>query len=128
MRGFFKLITIGNEVLYGIEFSLEDVQQLYAADFLCVGHRPALMLSSLLGLLGVLSLSASVLEPRMRRLRAIKLFRKEWYKQVTAEELATVKAAMVGDPAGIVTHSGHWYNCANGHLVSPYSLFWTVLI
>jgi len=26
MRGFFKLITIGNEVRYGMEFSLEDVQ------------------------------------------------------------------------------------------------------
>jgi hypothetical protein len=33
MRGFFKLITIGNEVRYGIEFSLEDVQQLCAAAF-----------------------------------------------------------------------------------------------
>ena len=28
MCGFFKIITIGNEVCYGIEFSLEDVQQL----------------------------------------------------------------------------------------------------
>jgi hypothetical protein len=28
MRGFFKLITIGNEVRYGMEFSLEDVQWL----------------------------------------------------------------------------------------------------
>jgi hypothetical protein len=33
MRGFFKLITIGNEVRYGTEFSLEDVQQLCAAAF-----------------------------------------------------------------------------------------------
>ena len=33
MRGFFKLITIGNEVHYGMEFSLEDVQQLCAAAF-----------------------------------------------------------------------------------------------
>jgi hypothetical protein len=33
MCGFFKLITIGNEVRYGIEFSLEDVQQLCAAAF-----------------------------------------------------------------------------------------------
>jgi hypothetical protein len=33
MRGFFKLITIGNEVRYSIEFSLEDVQQLCAAAF-----------------------------------------------------------------------------------------------
>jgi hypothetical protein len=33
MRGFFKLITIENEVRYGMEFSLEDVQQLCAATF-----------------------------------------------------------------------------------------------
>jgi hypothetical protein len=33
MRGFFKLITIGNEVHYSIEFSLEDVQQLCVAAF-----------------------------------------------------------------------------------------------
>ena len=33
MRGFFKLITIGNEVRYSIKFSLEDVQQLCAAAF-----------------------------------------------------------------------------------------------
>jgi hypothetical protein len=33
MRGFFKLITIGNKVHYSIEFSLEDVQQLCAATF-----------------------------------------------------------------------------------------------
>jgi hypothetical protein len=33
MCGFFKLITIGNEVRYGMEFSLEDVQQLCAAAF-----------------------------------------------------------------------------------------------
>jgi hypothetical protein len=33
MSGFFKLITIGNEVRYSMEFSLEDVQQLCAAAF-----------------------------------------------------------------------------------------------
>jgi hypothetical protein len=33
VRGFFKLITIGNEMRYGMEFSLEDVQQLCAAAF-----------------------------------------------------------------------------------------------
>jgi hypothetical protein len=38
--------------------------------FLCIRRWPALMLRSLLGLLGVLSLSAPVLEPRMRRLGA----------------------------------------------------------
>jgi hypothetical protein len=33
MRGFFKLITIRNKVRYGMEFSLENVQQLCAAAF-----------------------------------------------------------------------------------------------
>jgi hypothetical protein len=33
MRGFFKLITIGNEVRYAMEFNVEDVQQLCAAAF-----------------------------------------------------------------------------------------------
>jgi hypothetical protein len=49
---------------------------------------------------------------------SIKLFRKEWYEEVTAEEIASIKAAMVSGPRGIATHSGHWYNCANGHPVS----------
>ncbi len=49
---------------------------------------------------------------------SIKLFRKEWYEEVTAEEIAAIKAAMVRGPSGIATHSGHWYNCANGHPVS----------
>ena len=33
MQGFFKLITIGNEVRYSIELSLEDIQRLCAAAF-----------------------------------------------------------------------------------------------
>jgi hypothetical protein len=33
MCGFFKLITIGNEVHYSMEFSLEDVQQLCTTAF-----------------------------------------------------------------------------------------------
>jgi hypothetical protein len=33
MRGFFKLMTIRNEVRYSIELSLEDVQQVCAAAF-----------------------------------------------------------------------------------------------
>jgi hypothetical protein len=50
---------------------------------------------------------------------SVKLLRKEWYEDVTAEEIATIKAAMVSGPGGIDTHSGHWYNCMNGHPVSP---------
>jgi hypothetical protein len=49
---------------------------------------------------------------------SIKLLRKEWYEDVTAEEIAAIKVAMVSGPRGIATHSGHWYNCANGHPVS----------
>ncbi|KAF2175098.1 NFX1-type zinc finger-containing protein 1 [Zopfia rhizophila CBS 207.26] len=46
---------------------------------------------------------------------SIKLLRREWYEAVTPEELATIKQAMVSGPRGIATHSGHWYNCVNGH-------------
>ncbi|ORY07796.1 NFX1-type zinc finger-containing protein 1 [Clohesyomyces aquaticus] len=45
----------------------------------------------------------------------IKLLRREWYEKVTEEELAEIKKAMLSGPKGIATHSGHWYNCANGH-------------
>ena len=48
---------------------------------------------------------------------SIKLLRKEWYEEVSAEEIAAIKAAMVSGSEGIATHSGHWYNCANGHPV-----------
>lgn len=59
---------------------------------------------------------------------SIKLLRREWYEEVSAEELAAIKAAMVSGRGGIATHSGHWYHCANGHPVSstvfrvPFSL------
>lgn len=50
---------------------------------------------------------------------SIKLLRKQWYEEVTEGEIAAIKAAMVSGPREIATHSGHWYNCANGHPVSP---------
>ncbi|KAL6719450.1 hypothetical protein ACLMJK_003690 [Lecanora helva] len=46
---------------------------------------------------------------------SIKLLGKEWYEEVTPEEITAIKSAMVSGPRGIATHSGHWYNCANGH-------------
>jgi hypothetical protein len=46
------------------------------------------------------------------------LLRKEFYEEVSAEELKAIKQAMVTGRGGISTHSGHWYNCANGHPVS----------
>jgi ElaB/YqjD/DUF883 family membrane-anchored ribosome-binding protein len=48
----------------------------------------------------------------------IEILGREWYEKVTAEELAEIKKAMVSGSGGIATHSGHWYNCANGHPVS----------
>lgn len=48
----------------------------------------------------------------------LKLLRKSWYEEVTPEEIAAIKQAMVSGPRGLNTHSGHWYNCANGHPVS----------
>jgi hypothetical protein len=48
----------------------------------------------------------------------IEILGREWYEEVTAEELAEIKKAMVSGRGGIATHSGHWYNCANGHPVS----------
>jgi hypothetical protein len=48
---------------------------------------------------------------------ALKLLRKEWYEEVTPGELVSIKAAMVSGAGGIATHSGHWYNCVNGHPV-----------
>jgi hypothetical protein len=46
------------------------------------------------------------------------LLDKEFYEEVSAEELKAIKQAMVTGRGGISTHSGHWYNCANGHPVS----------
>ncbi|KAL5337619.1 hypothetical protein BJX70DRAFT_409080 [Aspergillus crustosus] len=37
------------------------------------------------------------------------------YEKVTLEELQSIKTAMVSGRGGIATHSGHWYNCINGH-------------
>lgn len=46
-------------------------------------------------------------------------FRATRYETVVPEEIAAVKLAMVSGPRGINTNSGHWYNCENGHPVSP---------
>jgi len=56
--------------------------------------------------------------------KSLKLLQKEWYEEVTAEELEAIRKAMVSGPRGIATHSGHWYNCVNGHPVrlTPCSL------
>ncbi len=51
---------------------------------------------------------------------SIRLMKKQWYEEVTAEEINAIKAAMVSGSRGIATHSDHWYNCENGHPVSSY--------
>lgn len=38
-----------------------------------------------------------------------------WYEDVSGEEIAAIKKAMLSGAGGLATHSGHWYNCANGH-------------
>lgn len=48
----------------------------------------------------------------------LRLFRGPRYEAVKPEEIAAVKLAMVSGPRGINSHSGHWYNCENGHPVS----------
>jgi hypothetical protein len=54
---------------------------------------------------------------------AIKLLRGEWYSEVTADELALIKQAMVSGSGGIATHSGRWYQCQNGHPVDLITVF-----
>jgi hypothetical protein len=46
------------------------------------------------------------------------LLDKEFYEEVSAEELKAIKQAMVTGRGGISTHSGHWYYCVNEHPVS----------
>lgn len=50
--------------------------------------------------------------------QSLRLLGKEFYAEVTKEEIDAIKKAMVSGPGGIATHSGHWYKCVNGHPVS----------
>ncbi|KAJ5520817.1 hypothetical protein N7463_001270 [Penicillium fimorum] len=45
----------------------------------------------------------------------IRLYEGPRYETVTLEELQSIKTAMVSGRGGIASHSGHWYNCVNGH-------------
>ena len=40
------------------------------------------------------------------------------YEEVTIEEKAMIREAMLKGRDSIASHSGHWYNCENGHPVS----------
>lgn len=59
---------------------------------------------------------ADVLSEAVNHMR--ELLQREWYEEVSKEELKAIKKAMVSGSGGISSHSGHWYNCANGHPVS----------
>lgn len=48
---------------------------------------------------------------------SLQLLGKEFYQEVTKEEVEAIKRAMLSDPRGIATHSGHWFKCENGHPV-----------
>lgn len=50
--------------------------------------------------------------------QSIRSMKTEWYEEITSDEKEAIKAAMLSGPKGIATHSGHWYNCSNGHPVS----------
>ncbi|KAK6219129.1 hypothetical protein LQW54_002378 [Pestalotiopsis sp. IQ-011] len=45
----------------------------------------------------------------------LRLYEGPRYEAVTSQELAAIKSAMVSGAGGLSTHSGHWYNCENGH-------------
>ncbi|KAF9696125.1 hypothetical protein EKO04_005861 [Ascochyta lentis] len=47
--------------------------------------------------------------------QSLRLLGREFYVEVTKEEIEAIKRAMVGGRGGIASHSGHWYNCVNGH-------------
>ncbi|KAH4209175.1 hypothetical protein HBI81_042970 [Parastagonospora nodorum] len=46
---------------------------------------------------------------------SLRLLGKEFYADVSKEEIEAIKRAMVTGPGGIATHSGHWYKCVKGH-------------
>jgi hypothetical protein len=49
---------------------------------------------------------------------SLRLLGKEFYSEVSKEEIAAIKKAIISGPGGIATHSGHWYKCVKGHPVS----------
>ena len=50
--------------------------------------------------------------------KALIMLDDERYERVSEEEMQAIKKAMLSGSQGIATHSGHWYNCVNGHPVS----------
>jgi hypothetical protein len=62
--------------------------------------------------------SPQYMQPLVEELQRLKEGTK--YENVSAEELDSIKLAMVSGSGGITTHSGHWYNCVNGHPVCDF--------
>ncbi|KIL87971.1 hypothetical protein FAVG1_08853 [Fusarium avenaceum] len=54
-------------------------------------------------------------EDLKERVQAMIILFELQYHEVTPEELASIKSAMVSGRGGIATHSGHWYYCENNH-------------
>ena len=50
--------------------------------------------------------------------RSLRLLGREFYAEVTKQEVEAIKRAMLSGRGGIASHTGHWYNCVNGHPVS----------
>lgn len=50
--------------------------------------------------------------------QSLQLLGREFYAEVSKEEFEAIKQAMVSGRGGIASHSGHWYQCLNGHPVS----------
>ncbi|KAF5851381.1 hypothetical protein GGP41_004215 [Bipolaris sorokiniana] len=48
-------------------------------------------------------------------LSSAEMLNREFYEKVSKDEIDAIKQAMVSGPGGIATHSGHWYDCVNGH-------------
>ena len=49
--------------------------------------------------------------------QSLRLLGREFYAEVTKEEIEAIKRAIVSGRGGIATHSGHWYNYENRHPV-----------
>ncbi|EGX94155.1 NFX1-type zinc finger-containing protein 1 [Cordyceps militaris CM01] len=56
---------------------------------------------------------ADTLKEAVRKTR--RLLEADRYEAVSPEEIASIKKAMLSGRGGMATHSGHWYNCVNGH-------------
>jgi hypothetical protein len=59
--------------------------------------------------------------------QSLRLLGREFYAEITKYEIEAIKRAMLSGRGGIASHTGHWYNCVNGHPVSISSCFYVSL-